>query len=248
MFPISNPEIEIFEIIGGFVGNEALSVQSRLYKCLDEGKCCQIIDLKQVNQIDGLGIAIFENFLSRGLQIRLINVNPWVKSVIKMAKKEFLLQIVYNENDRTRAISLFEKEILERGSISGDGVLKKRHHVRVATSIPLEFTLQRNIGSVTASANIWNLSEDGALVGQIVVLNPNAGETTRWSGIIGQEVSNLKFKLNSGLSLVITQGKCVWGFVTGESLFAGIRFIIMSHHQRKMIRSFVTAHNNEACT
>ena len=86
IFPASNPKIEVIEVIGGLIGNGALEIQTRLYRCLDEGRCCQIIDLEHVNQIDGLGITILENFVSRGLQIRLINVKPEIQGMIRMAK------------------------------------------------------------------------------------------------------------------------------------------------------------------
>lgn len=48
-FPAFNPKIEVVEVIGRLIGNEALEIQDYLYRCLDEGKCYQIIDLEQTN-------------------------------------------------------------------------------------------------------------------------------------------------------------------------------------------------------
>ena len=242
IFLASNPKIEVIEVIGGFIGNGALEIQTHLYKCLDEGRCYQILNLNQVNQIDGLGITILENFLSRGLQIRLINVKPEIKGMIRMARKESFFQIVYNEKDWTKAASLFEKDILEKKVIPGDDVLKKRHHIRVNTSFPSEFKFQRNHGLTTGRAHILNLSEGGVLAGQIVAMNTNTEEIVHCQGMIEREIYDLKFKLNGDSTSITTQGKCVREFMSGESRYAGIRFNDISHHQGKIIRSFVDAH------
>jgi len=109
IFHAGKHKIEVIEVTGGLIGNGALEIQTRLYRCLDEGRCYQIIDLEQANKIDGLGITILENFVSRGLQIRLINVKPEIQGMIRMARKESFFQIIYNEKDRAKAASLFEK-------------------------------------------------------------------------------------------------------------------------------------------
>lgn len=48
IFPASNPKIEVIEVIGGLIGNGVLDIQNHLYRCLDEGRRYQIIDLEQV--------------------------------------------------------------------------------------------------------------------------------------------------------------------------------------------------------
>ena len=242
IFHACNHKIGVIEVTGGLIGNGALEIQTRLYRCLDEGRCYQIIDLDHVNQIDGLGITILENFVSRGLQIRLINVKPEIQGMIKIAKKESLFQIIYNEKDWTKAASLFEKDILKNPAISGEGVLKKRHHIRVNTSFPSEFKFQRNHGLTTGRAHILNLSEGGVLAGQIVAMNTNTEEIVHCQGMIEREIYDLKFKLNGDSTSITTQGKCVREFMIGESRYAGIRFNDISHHQGKIIRSFVDAH------
>ena len=242
IFHAGKHKIEVIEVTGGLIGNGALEIQTRLYRCLDEGRCYQIIDLEQANKIDGLGITILENFVSRGLQIRLINVKPEIQGMIRMARKESFFQIIYNEKDRAKAASLFEKDILEKKVIQGDDVLKKRHHIRVNTSFPSEFKFQRNHGLTTGRAHILNLSEGGVLAGQIVAMNTNTEEIVHCQGMIEREIYDLKFKLNGDSTSITTQGKCVREFMIGESLYAGIRFNDINHHQRKIVQSFVDAH------
>jgi len=242
IFPASNPKIEVIEVIGGLIGNGALETQTHLYRCLDEGRCYQIIDLDHVNQIDGLGITILENFLSRGLQIRLINVKPEIQGMIRMARKEFFFQIIYNEKDWTKAASLFEKDILEKKVIPGDGLLKKRQHIRVNTSFPSEFKFHRDHGTTLGRANILNLGEGGVLAGHIVAIDTNTEETVHCQGMIEEDIYDLKFKLNGDSTSITTQGKCVREFMIGESLYTGIRFNDINPQQKKIVRSFVNDH------
>ncbi|NUO07499.1 MAG: PilZ domain-containing protein [Candidatus Brocadia sp.] len=240
--PAGNPKIEVFEIIGGLSGNRALEIQFSLYRCLDEGKCYQVIDLEHVNQIDGLGIAILEKFLSRGLQIRLINVKPEIKSVIRMAKKDSLFQIIYNEKDRNSAVSLFEKDIAQKKIIPGDSVFKKRHHIRINTSFPVEFKFRRNRETISGRANILNLSEGGVLAGGIVVMKENTEEPVRYPGMVEQDICDMKFKLNGDSTSLVMQGRCVREFIQENSVYAGIRFKDIRHDQKETIRFFVNAH------
>lgn len=242
IFPAGNQKMEVVEVIGGLIGNGAMEIQTLLYRCLDEGRCYQIIDLEHVNQIDGLGIAVLENFLSRGLQFRLINVKPEVMSMIRIAKKESLFEIMYNEKEQAKAASLFEKEIIEKNIIPGTDVLKKRQHIRINISFPMEFEFHRNHRIILGKANILNLSEGGVLAAHVVALDTNTEKIDNCRGMAEQDIYNLKFKLNGDLTSITTQGKCVREFMNGESLSAGIRFKDINHRQREIIRSFVDAH------
>lgn len=187
-------------------------------------------------------MALFENFISRGLEIRIINAKPEVKSVILMAKKESLFRIIYDEKDLAKAASLFEKDILEKKVFSEDGMLKKRHHIRINTSFPSEFTFQRNCETASGRAHILNLSEGGVLAGHLVVMKGNIQEMVNDREMVEREISGLKFKLNGASTTITTRGKCVRAFMVKESLYAGIRFEDLIQHQREMIRSFVDAH------
>ncbi len=242
MFPSCNPNIEVIGVVGGLIGNGALELQARLYRCLEEGRCYQVIDLDNVNQIDGLGVEILENCMSRGLQIRLINVKPEILGMIRMAKKESLLNIIYSEKDCARAASLLEKDISEKKVMPGVCLPKKRQHLRVNTSFPSEFKYYVNGEATLCSANILNLSEGGILAGQIVAVNKNTREAVKCQGMIEEEIYDLKFKLNGDSTSITTQGKCVREFMVGGSFYAGIRFDDINHHQGKIIRSFVDAH------
>lgn len=242
IFPAGNPRIEVVEVIGGLIGNGVLEIQNHLYRCLDEGRCYQIIDLEHAHQIDGLGIAMLENFLSRGLQLRLINVKPEVRSIITMAQRDSFFQIIYNEKDRTKAASLFEKDLFERKAAPGNDAPKKRHHLRVNTALPAEFKLCNDRGTALARASILNLSEGGVLAGHLAVMQGTPEENAGCLKMHEREISDLQFTLNGDSKSVTARGRCVREFMVGASLYAGICFEKLSNHQREIIRSFVIAH------
>jgi anti-anti-sigma regulatory factor len=240
--PAGNPRIEIIEVIGGLIGNGALEIQSHLYKCLDEGRCYHIIDLKHAHKIDGVGIALLENILSREVQLRLINVKPEIQCILEMAKKEALFQIMSDEKDQVKAMSSFKRDIMEKRVATGNNVLKKRDHVRVNTSFPSEFKFRRDGRTLFGRADILNLSQGGVLAGHIVARKKGTEEIVRYPGIIDQEIYDLQFRLNGNSTSLTLRGTCVREFTAEESIYAGIRLKDVSHDQREIIRSFVDAH------
>lgn len=237
-----SPEIGVFEVIGGLIGNNVLELQNYLYRCLDEGRCYQVVDLGQVNQIDGVGMALFENLLSRGLKILIINAKPEVKAVISMSKKESVLRIICKENDLAKAASLFKEDILEKKVLAEEGSIKKRHHTRIDTSFPSEFKFRRNHETVLARANILNLSEDGVLAGHLVAVKENTKEMVSCLRMVEQDIYDLKFRLNGDSTLLTLQGTCVREFIEGDLIYAGICFKETSRSHREILRTFVDTH------
>ncbi len=242
------PKVEYIEVIGGLAGNAALDIQTRLYQCLDEGRFYQIMDLEHVNQIDGLGIAILENFIIRGLQIRLMNVRPEVESFLRIANKESFFHLMYSEKDRLNAVSLFEKEIREKKVMSGDAPLKKRSHIRVNTLLPVEFSVPGKEGFDSISVSILNLSEGGALVAHRIAEMKHPEEYDNCRGVTEGKVCELTFKLNDDSIPTTFQGTCVREFMAEELRYAGIHFNKVSHQQKESIRSFVDNYNTKRQT
>lgn len=240
-FSAGNLNVEIMEVIGGLNGNEVLRIQEYIYKCLDKGRCYYIIDLEQTNKIDGLGIAMLENFLSRGLQIRLVNVKPEIQWVMNLAKKEIFHQIIHNEKDRAGAVSLFEKYILEKKDTPGGGAIKKRHNVRVGTYFTAEFKFQKNHDTIFGKGKILNLSQDGILLGHIAAVKKSTEEIIHNLEMVGQDIYDLKFGLDTASTTLVLQGTCVREFIVGESIYAGIQFKDINFQQGEIIRSFVNA-------
>ena len=123
-----NSRTTIIEITGVIRGDAAIKMQRCSCSHLDNGNCYQLINLKYANSIDGIGINILEDLINHGVSIRLFNVGAEVRKVIRMSGKEDMFK-VYNEEDSLKAVSMFEKEILEQGFAKDD--IGKRDYSRV---------------------------------------------------------------------------------------------------------------------
>lgn len=234
----SNPNMQIIEISGELTGRCAIELQEYLFARLDEGKCYQIINLKHVKKIDGLGINILHKFVSRGMLIRLFNARTEIRSMIKLSGKEDSIK-TYNETDCDKVVSLFEKELLEEKDTVKDGA-KVRRYPRINTFFPTEFKyhLDHN-GEVICKANVLNLSEGGIFASKVMVIGRKTGKIVSSPDIIGKELHDLKFKLNGSPEFIETKGVCVWGEKRNGKLYAGIRFKVMRKKNVEKIRDYV---------
>ena len=239
----SNPKVQIIEISSNLTGRGAIELQEYLLNRLDEGNLYQMIDLKQVRKIDGLGINILLKFISRGMVIRLFNVMTEIRSMIRLSGKDDLIK-TYNETDYDRVVSKFEKEMLEQKSTFKDDV-KRRCFQRVNTSLQSE--LKRHTshnGEITYRAVIENLSEGGILINKINAFNKKTEESVNALEIVCKELLDINFSLNGGSKLVVTNGECVWKDGVNEEGYAGIRFKNIKQNHKEMIEDYVYKQKN----
>ncbi len=239
-YRLHNSKIEIIEISDELTGRGALRLEEFLHTCLDEcrGNCYKLINLKHTRKIDGLGIKVLEYFVNRGIQFRLFNVGSDIRNMLRMSGKENIIEIC-EEKDFDKAVSLFEKEILEEKAKVEVNV-KGRRHPRIKTSFQTEFKYHshRN-GEITGKANVCNLSEGGIFASQIKAFNTKTREIVNEPEIAGKELHNLNFDLNGTSKSIETNGKCVWETKKRGELCAGIRFEDMKQSYKEMIRDFV---------
>lgn len=168
----SNSKMEIIELIGGLVGSGARELRDWLFSHMDDNRCKNyvIIDLGRVNKIDGIGIYTLESFVSRGLDIRLLNVGPEIRCMLSIAGKRGLYNKIYNETDCDRAAYMLEKEILEKGKVEMG--IRMRRYPRVNTFFPVGFKyIPKHYGAVLCKGNVLNLSEGGLYVDEIRVVD-----------------------------------------------------------------------------
>ena len=234
----SNPKVQIIEISGDLTGRGAIELHEYLLNRLDEGKLYQMINLKQVRKIDGLGINILHKFISRGMMIRLFNVRTEIRGMIRLSGKDDLIK-TYNETDHDKVVSKFEKEILEEKDTVKDGV-KRRRHYRMNTFFITEFRYHINHnGVVVCKANVLNLSKGGIFVDLIKANSKKTGERVNKPEIVGKELNDLGFKLNGSSELVETKGICVWWKTGNGQPCAGIRFKEISNESKNRIHEYI---------
>lgn len=233
----SNDKIDIVACTGELTGNCAIELQSYLYSCLDKGRRYQLINLKGVQIIDGLGLKVLCDFGSKGIEIRFFNLGIRIKMFLRMSG-EYDKFNVYDETDVEKAVLLFLKEILgKKGDISD---MKNRQHKRVSTDFAVEFKYNPgHNGVISDRARVLNLSEGGLLAEHIVEMNTKNGKILNRPEISGQELYDLRFRLDKESETIKTKGECVREDIAIERLRSGIRFKDMNHHNREMIRGYI---------
>ncbi len=98
--------------MGELTGGKATLLKKFLFTCLDKGKCHVLIDFGLEKIIDRPGTAVLEYFVNRHMHLRLFNIRPGIRGMLRMLGKERFVK-TYNEIDSDVAVSLFEKEISE---------------------------------------------------------------------------------------------------------------------------------------
>lgn len=240
--PERNPEIEIIEILGTLTDKDAIQLENFLYNCLYEGKYNVLIDLGLVRHIESRWISVLEYFMDRGLQIRLFNVKLKILRMLRMAGKDSFFKI-YIERNCDKAISFFEKEILEKDVVKDD--IKKRTYPRVNTFFKMDFKYYPgHNGVVMGRTSILDLSEGGMFADQILILDEKTEEIVIPQEMAGQELYDIKFKLDDNSKLIETRGECIREIKTKEKLCAGIRFKDLEKDHKEMIRDHVSRSGN----
>ena len=239
-------KIKIVEIISGISGDAALKLLKCSYTCLDKGNCHQLINLKYAEHIDGMGISILENLINRGVNIRLFNVRAGLMKVIRMSGKEDIFK-VYNEQSSHEAVSMFERDILEQ--VAAGVNIMKRAYPRADAFFKTDFKYHPgHNGVISGRATILDLSEGGTFAEQVLAVDAETEDIFVPEKIAGQELYDMKFRLNEDSNLIETSGECVWEFRDDEKLSTGIRFKGMKQEHKQIIREYVLETNYDNLT
>ncbi len=132
----------------------------------------------------------------------------------------------------------FGKEGIEEGA-SRDGI-KKRHYPRVDTLFLADFKYHPGHNeTISGRATIRNLSEEGVFAEQIMAVSTKSGETIKQSKMSGQELYDIKFRLNGCSESIKIRGICTREIKAEDKYCAGIRFKDMEKDQKGMINNYV---------
>lgn len=236
-----NDKIEIIKLFGGLNGNGALELKNRMFSHMDENMCKKyaIIDFERVNKIDGLGIDILEYFVQRGINIYLFNVKMEIRSILDMAGKKEIIDRIYDETDGDRAISMLEKDILEKSN-EVEKNIRMRGGARIETLFPVNFKYSSNKNeTILCSANVQNISECGIFISEIKSVDLKKKKNVNCADIVGQEFYDIRFELGKGSKTIETDGVYVWNNLTNDNFGIGIRFKNMLKDYRQIIRHYV---------
>ena len=234
---MQTPKMKIIEIIGVIKGDAAIKLQRCSYDHFDKGDCYQLINLTYAESIDGVGINVLENLINRGVCIRLFNVRAEIRKVIRMSGKEDIFK-VYNEQNSHKAVSMFEKEIMEQDAAKDD--IRKRDHPRADAFFKADFKYHPgHNGVISGRATVLDLSGGGMFAEQVLAMDAKTEDIFVPEKLTGHELYDMKFRLNKDSKPIETIGECVREFMDEEKLCAGIRFKGMRHEHKEVIREYV---------
>ncbi|MDR4508395.1 MAG: PilZ domain-containing protein [Candidatus Brocadiaceae bacterium] len=233
---IGNQKIFFATVAGDLVGSGALDLQERLSAFLEKDRPFLLINLKKTKRIDGLGINILDNIFSKSKYVRLFNVSQEVRMMFVISGKDLFLRCTYNETDSEKAVLLFGKEFFRSNN---KVVTNNRRFPRVATLIPTTFTYYPGYnGVITGMANIFNLSEGGIMVGNIMVIHTQSGKIVEQPELVGLELYDLEFTLQENLQTIKTKGKCLWEAKENNQFRLGVRFTEIGRNDQVKIRAY----------
>ncbi|MGR3317108.1 MAG: PilZ domain-containing protein [Candidatus Anammoxibacter sp.] len=234
-----NKDIGLIELIGNCGGSYAIELQDYLNTCLDNSACFQLIGLKQASHIDGLCIRVMSNFIERGGEIRLFNIDHQIKWMLEMERKDKVIN-VYDEADTDKAVTMFTKEISDKEDKIKTG-LKARRYTRVSANFPAEFNYHPgHNGVLSGRAKVINLSEGGMMVDHVSVISPGNGGVIDSPFSAEQELNDIKFQLDKDIGYITTGGHCVRTIGNNNRLTAGVRFTELDSEHKDKIRDFVS--------
>ncbi|MDR4503224.1 MAG: PilZ domain-containing protein [Candidatus Scalindua sp.] len=235
----ANQSVNFIEVVGDLISRESLILQEYLFACLDEGKYFQLIDLKHVQKIDGLGINIFDYFIKRGILIRLFNVQTDIRSILRLSGKEDII-VMINETDSEKAISLVNEEILKIGDTVKDRI-KRRQHARAMVFGQKEFKYQcSQNGVIQCVANVLNLSKGGIFSDLITAVGLENGKLIDYPSVNGKRCFEIKIKLFDELMTIETDGVCVWQDREKHKTSIGVRFEGIKKEGKKLIHHYLS--------
>ena len=238
-----NDKIEIIKLFGGLNGNGALELKNKIFSHMDENVCKKyaIIDFDRVTKIDGLGINTLEYFVQRGMDIHFFNVKMEIRSMLDMAGKGEIIDRIFDATDCDRAISILEKDILEK-SKDVEKSIRMRGNSRVEAMFPVYFKYNSSKDkddTILCSANAQNISECGIFISEIKSVDSKKKKNVSCTDIVGQEYFDIKFELGGDAKTIKTDGAYVWNNLTKDNFGIGIRFKNMLNDYKRVIRHYV---------
>ena len=233
--------IGVISPLGDMKGSNVLLFKDKLFSCLYEGRCLQLINFANVSKIDKHAVDTLHSLLGRGMQLGLFNVSPGIKRIIDLNRNKCLSEKILDASTQQEAVILFEERIMklskEKNSSFVDS-MKKRPFPRVEISLPVVFRCEiAHTHHALCHAQTVNISKNGMYVSQVHASNGLLKKNTH---VKGKDLYNLSLNLrNWGISLD-TEGVCVREHrKNSDNLCMGIRFRNMNGYCEEVLTGLV---------
>ncbi len=104
-------EIEKVELFNNLTGSGAAQLRDYLNDCVNEGRYCQLIDFKRVDDIDDVGANLLVGVNYLALFMALYNVKPKILESLKRLEPANNIKI-FEESDYSKIVSSIKEYLL----------------------------------------------------------------------------------------------------------------------------------------
>lgn len=221
----------IIDVKGQLVGPWALRAKENISQLLSDNSENVIINLKELQTVDSLGVkAISENLHLHSRSV-LICARLSVMEMFKHLNALSNTRVFEDEND---VIAFFGKEFIAQEMLPFN---EKRVYERLKTAIPLEFSYSDKDGyKLLFKAIVTDLSE-GGLFAEYLDLE-TIDSVNRRIDPYDFKMLDLKIKIPES-DYILATGKVLRMIISGEQLGLGIEFYKISDESVRLIKDFL---------
>jgi len=240
-----NSMIEVSRLKGNLTNYNVLRLKDWFLTCLYDKKYYQLIDFNQLNKIDRHGINLFQTMLSRGICIRLFNVHSDINKALTKADDKNIKDKIYQEQSRSKAVLMFENELLEQSNIRTDDMepVKNRQFIRANVSFPIKFKFYISTNEIIyCKANVLNISKTGMLIDCVTTVNKEINHLINDTSLSGKELYSINLSLPSDQYFCETAGVCIRENRDNGNIIIGVRFKNICQYNEQLLTAVV--HDN----
>ncbi|MBU1864539.1 MAG: PilZ domain-containing protein [Candidatus Omnitrophica bacterium] len=224
--------VVIIDIKGELVGPWALKAKESIAQLLSENIKNLIINIKELQTVDSLGVKAISENLHENSRNALISGKI---SVMEMFSRLNVLNNIKVFDDENGIISFFGKEFVENNN---PPFIEKRNYSRLNTAIPLEFYYNDSHEQmIVFKAIVTDLSE-GGLFAEYLDLE-TVDTVNKRLDPYDLKMLELKIKLPHH-DYIYASGKVLRTIITGEQLGLGIEFYKIAREDKQIIIDFLS--------
>ncbi len=224
--------VVILDIKGELVGPWALKAKDNIARLISGHVNNLIINLKELNTVDSLGVKALASNLVSGARNVVIGGRTSVMEMFTHNNAFSNCKVFMDEN---AVIDYFGKEFVDRGDESD--YVERRVYNRLKTAIPLEFWYEDEKGKkIVFKAIITDISE-GGLLAEYLDLETVDIQTSKLDPY-DLKMLHLKIKLPK-YDYIYATGKVVRTIMSGSQLALGIEFYDIDESDKAKIAEFL---------
>jgi len=190
-----------------------------------------ILDLSAVTSIDGYGINVIAETLSRGVSVYLVGVRGRVRRMFRQAGSVSPTQFVESVPAALQAIECEHEPAPKR-------IVERRAYPRVRSHIPAEIVIDLDGRRVATEGIIKDISEGGVYVEFLQKLSEAAGEDLDLNASI-----DMRMTLPDVSYPCLVQGSTVHRGAAAVGACYGVRFSEVTYLDEDAIRVFLYNHD-----